>query len=174
MIKNKGGVSTVVETILLIALTIGIVAIVWTVVSNLVEKNISSSESCFGVFEKVTLNPRYTCYNNVTGTGNDEVWFSISLGDIEKVDDILVAISGEGNSASFKIMEDKPAGLSYYPDRTRPVVIPRKSQGLTYIYELPSSFTQTPERIEIAAIVDGEVCGNINPLEQFESCSSLG
>ena len=171
--KNKRGVSAIVETVLLIALTIGVVAIVWAVVSNVVEKSISSSESCFGVFEKVTLNPRYTCYNDVAGTGKDEVWFSISFGEIEKVDDILVAISGEGNSASFKVMEDKPAGLSYYPNRTRPVVIPRKSQGLTYIYELPASFARTPESIEIAAIVDGEVCGNINPLKQFESCSSL-
>src|SRR3990170_8991358 len=154
MTKNKKGVSAVIGTVILIALTIGVVAIVWAVVSNLVEENISSSESCFGVFGKVTLNPRYTCYNNTAGAGADELWFSISVGDIEKVDDILVAISGGGTTTSFKILEDNPAELSYYPGRTRPVGIPGEGQGLTYIYELPASFTQAPDRIEIAFIID--------------------
>ncbi|HKZ34026.1 MAG TPA: hypothetical protein VJ142_02210 [Candidatus Nanoarchaeia archaeon] len=173
MTKNKKGVSAVIGTVILIALTIGVVAIVWAVVSNLVEENISSSESCFGVFGKVTLNPRYTCYNNTAGAGADELWFSISVGDIEKVDDILVAISGGGSSTIFKILEDSPAGLSYYPNRTQPVGIPGKNSGFTYIYELPASFAETPERIEIALIINGEVCGNIDSIEQFDSCSLL-
>ena len=173
MTKNKKGISAVVGTVMMIALTIGVVAMVWAIVNNLVKENIESSESCFGVFGKVTLNPRYTCYNNIAGIGADEIWFSISVGDIETVDDILVSISGVGTAESFKILEDNPAGLSYYPNRTGPVGIPNKDQGLTYIYELPASFTQTPERIEIALIIDGEVCGNIDSIEQFDSCSSL-
>lgn len=169
-LKNKSGVSTVVETVILIALTIAVVSIVWVVVNNLVQKNIQSSESCFGVFDKVTLNPRYTCYNDTAGT--DELWFSISVGDIESIDDILVAISGGGTSASFKILEDAPSELSYYPGRTQPVGIPNKDQGLTYIYRLSAS-SPAPERIEIALIIDGEICGNIDSVEQFDSCSLL-
>ena len=169
--KSKKGVSAVVGTVMMIALTVGVVAMVWAIVNNLVKENIESSESCFGVFGKVTLNPRYTCYNNTAG--KDEFWFSISVGDIETVDDILVAISGAGTAESFKILEDNPAGLSYYPNRTGPVGIPKKDQGLTYIYELPASFTQAPDRIEIALIIDGEVCGNIDSIGQFDSCSSL-
>ncbi len=169
--KNKKGISAVVGTVIMIALTVGVVALVWAVVNNLVKENIKSSESCFGVFDKVTLNPRYTCYNDTAGT--DEMWFSINVGDIEKVDDILVAISNSGTTKSFKIIEDNPVELSYYPNRTRPVGIPGKDQGLTYIYELPASFTQAPDRIEIALIIDGEVCGNIDSIEQFDSCSLL-
>ncbi|MDP3991955.1 MAG: hypothetical protein Q8P79_00400 [Nanoarchaeota archaeon] len=172
LIRNRKGLSTVVETVILIALTISIVAVVWAVVNNLVQKNISSSESCFGVFGKVELNPKYTCYNNTAGTGADEVWFSISVGDIEKIDDILVAISGGGASNSFKILEDNPAELSYYPGRTQTVGIPGKNQGLTYIYRLPAS-SPAPERVEIALIINGEVCGNIDSIEQFDSCSLL-
>ena len=169
---NKGGVSTVVETVILIALTISVVAVVWVIVNNLVQKNISSSESCFGVFDKVELNPRSTCYNNTAGT--DELWFSINVGNIEKIDDILVAISGAGTSESFKIKEDNPAELEYF-NRTKPanMSIPGKNQGLTYIYQLPASFSQKPEKIEIALIIDGEVCGNIGSIDQFDSCSSL-
>ena len=169
---QKRGISAVLGTVIMIALTVGVVAMVWAIVSNLVNENIESSESCFGVFDKVTLNPRYTCYNN-TGIGADEVWFSINVGDIDKIDDIFVGISGSGAAETFRILEDNPAGLSYYPNRTGPVGIPRKDQGLTYIYALPASFNQAPERIEIALIIDGELCGNIDFIEQFDSCSSL-
>lgn len=169
--KNKKGVSAVVGTLVMISLTIGAVAMVWAIVSNLVNKNIESSESCFGIFDKVTLNPRYTCYNNTAGIGPNQLWFSISRKEIEKVDDILVVISGSGTSARFKIIEDAPAELSYYPNKTQPVGIPGDNQGLTYIYELPSSFTQKPEMIEIALIIDEEVCGNIDSMKNFGSCT---
>jgi hypothetical protein len=169
--KNKKGVSTVVETVILIAMTITVVAIVWVMVNNLVHKDIESSESCFGVFGKVTLNPEYTCYNKTAG--KDELWFSINVGDIEKVDDIVVAISGDETTETFRILQDRPAGLSYYPDRTKPVAIPGKGQGLTYIYELPDSFTQEPKKIEIALVINGEICGNIDSIDQFDSCSYL-
>jgi len=167
---QKKGVSAVVGTVILIALTIAVVSVVWVIVNNLVRENIESSESCFGVFDKVTLNPMYTCYNNTAG--RDELWFSISVGEIEKVDDILVAISGGGEGISFKILEDNPAELLYYPNRTGPVGIPGKNQGLTYIYKLPASFPE-PDKIEIALIINGEVCGNIDSIEQFDSCSLL-
>jgi len=168
-LNQKKGLSTVVETVIMIALTIAVVSVVWVIVNSLVQKNIKSSESCFGVFDKVELNPRYTCYNNTAGI--DELWFSISVGEIESIDDILVAISSGGASTSFKILEDNPAGLFYF-NRTHPVGIPKKDQGLTYIYRLPAS-SPVPERVEIALIIDGEVCGNIDSIEQFDSCSSL-
>ena len=168
-LDQKRGLSGVVETVIMIALTIAVVSLVWVIVNNLVQKNIESSESCFGVFDKVSLNPRYTCYNNTAS--QDELWFSISVGDIEKVDDILVAISGGGTSTSFKILEDAPSELEYF-NRTQPVGIPKKYQGLTYIYNLPA-FSPAPERVEIALIIDGEVCGEIDSIEQFDSCSSL-
>ena len=85
---------------------------------------------------------------------------------------MLVAISGGGASTSFKILEDNPAELSYYPGRTQPVAIPGKNQGLTYIYRLPVS-SPAPERVEIALIINGELCGNIDSIEQFDSCSLL-
>ena len=171
-IKNKSGVSTIIETVIMIALTIAVVGMVWVIVNNLINKNIQSSEACFGIFDKVSLDSRYTCYNDTSS--QDELWFSISVGNIEKIDDILVAISGGGASASFKILEDNPSGLEYF-NRTKPanMSIPGKNQGLTYIYKLPASFSQAPEKIEIALIIDGELCGDIGSIEQFDSCSSV-
>ncbi|MEK6840438.1 MAG: archaellin/type IV pilin N-terminal domain-containing protein [Nanoarchaeota archaeon] len=172
--RFKKGLSTVVSTVLMVALTIAAVSVIWVAVNTLVQEKTKSSESCFGVFGKVELNPQYTCYNNTGGISENEVWFSIDRGEIETVDDILVGISGETSSVSFKILEDAPLGLSYYPNRTTPVDIPRADQGLTYIYELPSYFTETPEKVEIALIINGEICGDTDSLQEIDVCSALG
>lgn len=170
--RQKKGVSDVLATVLLIAITISVAAIVWVVVRNLVQGDIQSSNACFGIFDKVEINSQYTCYNNTAGT--DELWFSISVGDIEKIEDILVGISGSGTSSSFKIIGDNPANLSYF-NRTKPSVlsIPGKNSGQAYIYKLPGNFTEKPDSIQIALIIDGEMCGDLAPITEFDSCSNL-
>ena len=167
--NGKRGLSAVIATVLLIALTLAVVGIIWTVVNNLVQEKIESTESCGIVLNEVNLDPLYTCYNNTLGT--DELWFSIGVGEVENLEDILVSISGETTSVSFKIKENQ-TGLSYYPSRTQPVVIPGKNQGLTYIYQLPAS-VGTPSLIEIAPIINGELCSASSSINQFDSCSSL-
>ena len=164
--KNRRGISAVLETVIMIALAIAVISIIWVVVNNLVQKNISETEACFGIFNKVTLNSRYTCYNE---TGR-ELQFSVNVEDLD-VEDILVSISGQGNSVSFKIGD----GVSelWYLNRTQPVIVPRKNQGITYIYILPAPFSQTPGRIEIAPIINGKLCEAPNSIEEFDSCSSL-
>lgn len=168
--KNRKGISAVVETVLMIALTISVVAIIWVVVNNLVQKNIDETESCFGIFEKVTLNPEFTCYNSIANP--DEIVFSINVGEIENLEDIFVAISGQQNSVSFKINEN-PSGLRYL-NGAQPVAIPGANQGKTYIYTLSSSFSQTSTRVEIAPVIDGKLCESPDFLEQIDSCSSFG
>ena len=95
ILSNRKGLSAIVATVLLIALTLAITSIVWVVVSNLVKDKIESTESC-GILNEVDLNTRYTCYNQTTG--NDEFWFSIDVGEVEELEDILVSISGQGTS----------------------------------------------------------------------------
>ena len=168
ILSNRKGLSAIVATVLLIALTLAITSIVWVVVSNLVKDKIESTESC-GILNEVDLNTRYTCYNQTTG--NDEFWFSIDVGEVEELEDILVSISGQGTSSSFKINEN-PLGLAYY-NRSSPAAIPGKKQGRTYIYQLPSSFTQAPDSIEIAPVINGELCGISSIIQEFDSCSLL-
>ncbi len=168
---NKKGISEVLATVILIGITIGVVSLVWVVVNSLVHKNIQSSQACLGISDKVQLNPAYTCYNN-SGSAN-ELWFSINVGDISTIKDILVSITGGGGSVSFKIIGDNPAQLQYF-NRTKPtnMSLPGKNEGLSYIYTLPASFP-APTKIEIAPIINGEMCGGIVPINQFDSCSSL-
>ena len=55
MVKiKKRGISGVVGTVLMIALVLAVVVIVWSVVRNLVEEQISNVGSCLDVYDKVT------------------------------------------------------------------------------------------------------------------------
>ncbi len=82
---SKRGISGVVAAVILIALVMAATAIVWVVVNNLIETKLKGAESCLDIFEKATLNSRYTCYNS----SSNRFLFSINLGDID-VDEILV------------------------------------------------------------------------------------
>jgi len=168
--QNKKGVSAIVATVLLIALTIGIVAIVWTVINSLVLEKISSAESCADIFDKVTLNNDYTCYNS----SSKEVQFSIDIGDLE-VDDLLVSIVSSGGSTSFTIPKSgQVANLVTYPARSSVVALPGKNAGLTYIFNLGAmGVTTAPDSIEISPTVSGNQCGITDTLNQIDSCLLL-
>ena len=171
MHKEKKGISAVVGTVILVALTIAIVAIVWLVISNLVESGIGSQESCFGAFDKVNLDPRYTCYDS----SSEELQFSIKIGDIE-TEGALISISGQGSSTSFILntTESSISNVVSYPSRSANVRLPGKNSGLTYIYNLSAGgFTGEPDRIEIAPIIGGNQCSVSDSIQKFESCSLI-
>jgi len=164
--SHKRGISGVVETVIMIALAVALVSIVWFVVNNLVTGRLGEAEACFGVFEKVTINSKYTCYNY----SGDELRFSITRGDIDNVDDILVSISNESSTTSFKIKEDSPEQLLNYPSRVSATDIPGKNSGRTYIY---SGISKVPGSLEIAPIIKGKMCQGPTPISQFDDCSLL-
>lgn len=167
--KNRKGLSGVVETVLMIALVIAVIAIVWAVVNGLVKSQLNTS-SCFNILDKVSLNSRYTCYNESDNT----LHFSVSIGDIDNVQDILVSVTKSGQSASFKIKAENPAGL-YYLNGTKPanMSIPEKNSGLTYKYNMSGPVTQFPDSVEIAPIISGQQCQASTPIQQIDSCSTL-
>ncbi len=167
---NRKGISGIIETVILIALVMALIAVVWVVVNNLVKNQLSNTQSCFNVFDKVTINQRYTCYNQTLT--KKELQFSVNVGDLD-VQDILVAISGSGQSSTFKINADNATSNLTYYNRTWPVNIPGQNQGLTYIYPLPSSFSTKPDSLEISPIINGKICGVSSSRQQFDSCSSL-
>jgi hypothetical protein len=166
-LSQKRGLSAVVETVIMIALALAVVSIIWVVVNNLVTGKLGEAESCFGVFDKISINPEYTCYNST----ENELQFSITLGELN-VEDILVSIYGNGATTSFKINEDAPSELRYL-NGTSPAGIPDENQGRTYVYSLSPSFTKAPDSLEIAPIINGKLCEGPGPLQQFDSCASL-
>lgn len=168
--RNKKGVAPIVATIILIALVMVIVASVWAIVNNLVKDKIEESEACFGILEKVNLNSRYTCYDS----DSNEFWFSINIGDID-VDEVLVGISAEGNSISFKI-NNTPSeidNLVTYPDRSLDLILPSKNAGLTYILDITGAgFSETPNSISIAPIIKDIQCGVSDSMHGIDRCAN--
>jgi len=109
MNSNKKGISGVVATVILIALVLAVVAIVWGVVTNLVSEQLEEAGSCFEVFDKVSLNNQYTCYNATATPKNFQ--FSINIGDAD-INEVIVMISAEGTTKSYSIA-DTPQDICY-------------------------------------------------------------
>lgn len=163
--KNKKGVSEVIVTVIMIALVLAAGVIVWGVVNNLVRNQLGGAESCFGIFEKITLDNLYTCYDG----DSDEIHFSINIGDIE-VEKVIVGISGEGVKKSYTIpgnySDVKEYGGTYGED----LELPGQNGGLTYI---ASGFTSAPDRIQIAPVIDGKQCEISDSLSEIDDCLLL-
>ena len=168
---NKRGLSAVVTTVLLIALSVFIVAIVWVVVKNLVVGELDSVGSCMGVVDKVNLDGRYTCYNSTSG----ELQFSITVGDID-LDEVLISISSIEKTTSFRLSNElsQIENVYTYPARISNVVLPSKDGGLTYIFNSEAAgFSSIPDSIQIAPIINGKSCGVSDSIEPIDNCYSL-
>jgi len=169
---NKKAISGIVTAVIMIALVMAAAIIVWAVVNNLVSEQLGEAESCFMIFGKVSINNRYTCYNST----ENELQFSINIGDID-VDEVLVAISGEGTSKSFKISntEQSIPNLINYPSGTPTIKLPSKNGGLTYTYDLTGGgfSMMEPDSIQIAPIIKGKQCETTDSLSDIDNCLSL-
>ncbi len=170
--KNKKGISAIVGTVILIALVLVAGTIVWTVVRGMVEGKLEGADSCVDVFEKVTLNGQYTCFNGVDDV--DDVTFSITRSNIN-VSSIVVVISGKGQSKSFtfdKDGADPDTDLDGYSD-VDDLTMPEMNEGKTYIYT-GDIFTETPDRIAIAPVVGDKQCDGVDEIVDIPDCYQLG
>ena len=103
---------------------------------------------------------------------NDNLQFSISVGDIE-IDKILVGVSSGGTGKSFEL-DTTPIiveGVTYLDGGTPEITAPEKKSGLTYLYDM-TSFSGAPDYLEISPII-GKNCGVSDSLSEFPECSSL-
>lgn len=167
--QSKKAVSAVVTTMILIIISLAAVAVIWIAVNSIVKEGLENVQSCVDVIDKVQINELYTCYNS---TG-DEIWISISIGDIE-VDNIIVSVSGGGTTGSFELSSTPGTitGLKNYSDGGSIVFLPKENAGLTYIYDT-SSIPGTLDLLEIIPVIKGSQCGVSDSLSDFSSCSSI-
>ena len=169
------GLSPVIASVLMVALVLVLISVIWVVTRNIVTDNIDKSEACFGVFEKVKINERYTCYNTT-----DFSQFSIKVGDIE-LDELLVVIQGEGSTKTFTLKTEGSfiQNLKAYGDANTfgasNIVAPGKNEGKTYIVDMTGAgFSNSkPDSIEIIPIIKGKQCESSDTLSEFEDCQSL-
>lgn len=164
---NRKGISAIIATVILIALTMAVVAIVWGVVTNLVSEQLEESGSCFNIFGKIELNQRYTCYN----TSSNEFLFSVDVGDIN-VEKIVVSVTGQGTTKSYTLTgeEQTITNLASYPGGEPEIIMPGANSGLTYI---SSDFSSRPDSIKVSPVIGGKQCDVIDSMQTIASCSSF-
>jgi len=170
LFKTNKAMSEVISGMLMIGLVIVLIATVWVVINNVVGKETKNIESCFGNFDKITINEAYTCYNS----SSKETHFSINVGEVT-LDELVISISSGGASKTMKLTSTD-AGLTYlktYPD-TPGAVMPENNSGKTYILNMTNaSLTGSPDSIQIASVIGGQKCQTSDSLESIEECSSL-
>ncbi len=161
--ENKG-LSGVVTAVIMIALVMAAAMIVWGIVNTTIKGQIKGAESCFGNYNKVTINSIYTCYDST----NDKFQFSLNIGDIE-VDSVLISVSAGGSTNSYTLTnEEQPiTGLGPYPSGEGEVSLPGKNAGLTYI---ASGFPERPDLMKIAPIINDQQCEVSDTLSEIENC----
>ena len=162
---NKRGISTIIGTIIMVALVMAAGALIWGVINSSIEKQTEGTQSCFGNFGKITLERRYTCYDST----NDRMQFAINIGDID-VDEMIILISSIGETKSFKLSNTASLvpNLVMYNGTTN-VWLPPKNSGITYnatINTLPSSVT-------IAPIIGGNQCDIADEIVDIDDCKSF-
>ena len=166
--KNHKAMSGVVTAVIMIGLVMVAAVIVWVVVRNIIQGRLEGVESCFGIYEKVTINSRYTCHEN------PNFQFSISIGDID-VNSVIVSISGAGATNSYTITNGNQtiANLANYGSTgfgTDQIKLPGENSGLTYV---ASGFTEKPDLIQIAPVIDSKQCEVSDSLSEIDDCSTL-
>ncbi|MFQ5531596.1 MAG: hypothetical protein ACE5ES_03195 [Candidatus Nanoarchaeia archaeon] len=167
--KSKKALSGVVSMVILVGLVIGAIAMVWVIVKNLVEDKLGEAGTCFGVFEKITLEDSYTCSNS------SSVVFMISVGNIT-VEEILVAVYDDSGSKSFRIPDsDGETGFMIYGGVLGgPIPSLGANSGQTYIIEYESiQGLSKPKSIKIAPKINGKLCGDSDSILQISDCSLL-
>ena len=166
--SGKKGLSEIVTTIILVALSMAAIVLIWAFVSNLVKTQISQSQSCFGNYDKIKLNSEYTCYERIGTTTNYNLFFSLNVGDV-KVDKVMIAVSSAGATKSYQITNTNQTitGLTMYPSGSD-IILPGMNSGLTYN---ATGFNAPIDSIQIAPVISGNLCEVSDSISQLEECT---
>ncbi len=170
-LSKKKGLSTIVITVILVALSMAAIVLVWTFVNNLIKKQISSTESCFGNSDKVTINGQYTCYELI-GSNNYKLRFSLSIGEVN-IDKVTVAVSSGGNVKSYQITNTPqtiPNLVMYSGTNPSSVILPGKNSGVTYN---ATGFNAKIDSIQIAPTIGGNKCDASDSLSEIGNCALI-
>jgi hypothetical protein len=167
--SNKKALSAVVTALLLIVISIVGIAIIWTSTRGMIKKQISSSESCYGINEKIELDSKSTCYEK---HGNDYyVRFQVNVKDIE-LDQLIIAISSNSEQQGYTLTNESQTieGLERYPDNESDLILPSTNRGFSY---KAGPFEDIIDNIEISPVINEQQCGTADSMSNIESCDLL-
>ncbi len=167
--KNRKGLSSVVTTVLLIGLGVVAAGLVWMFVNSFLKKQIDT-QSCYGNFDKITINGEYTC-SNKTVSGTYNLRFSLSVADID-LERAVVSVSSASAVKSYEITNTSRAvaGLTMYPSGSATVSLPGKNSGLTYE---ATGFSSKIDSVKVAAYIGGNMCDTSDSVSEIVDCNLL-
>lgn len=162
--KNKKALSEVVSIVAIIAITIIMVTIIWGVIDNTTRGRLEKASSCHNIFEKISLDDDYTCYNQSA----NRMQFSISRGEID-LDYLLIGLTFDNFSKTYKLYVDSTnvVGITNYPSGLEIVSLPAKNAGKTYFAE---NIQTRPDSIEIAPAIKRNLCDTIDEINEIVNC----
>lgn len=160
--KYKKGLSAVVATLLLVLLSVVAVGIVWGVINNMVKEGLESSEACYDIFGKISINKAYTCWD----TSSSEFQFSINREEID-VDKIIVSIAAESATNSYEIPGSDSNMKKYGGTYGETLALPENNAGLTYVIK---GLSEVPDSITIIPVINEEQCDAVDVLYDIENC----
>lgn len=156
--KNKRGLSTVVEVVLLIVITIAAVAVIAGVIIPLVKNSLKSGQSCLELNGYVTIvDNGYTCTNS-SGT-----YITIEREMKEyKIQGFIVSLIKAGSSTKYEIKNATASeGVTMLDTTITTLVLPRAGETRTYHFASGDSSTA-----ELGVISEkGEICAQSGSFE---------
>lgn len=163
---NKRGLSGIVTVVILVALSVALVAVVWGVVQNMIEKNLDEASSCSNLLtgNSIELNNDYTC-------NDSSIYFAIDVGDLD-VDAILVKIEGRATTKTYKLDSGtSSSALVLYTGES--AHIPNKNSGLTYNLSIVDEGLVGPYNVAITPIINGHTCDESSRINVIDDCSLI-
>src|SRR3989344_4987590 len=179
--KNKKSLSTVIATVLLILIVLGLFAVIWIGVKSYINSNIHKTQSCSrSNLDKITLVNDFTCFD----TTNNVLFFRAEVGDVE-IDRLLVSLEGGGSKRSFEIENLKQSCVGgnclknfvncpgSSPSGTDNLNL-KKNVGQSYfvvgsLLPLPDN---KPDSIRISPIISNEQCAPSDEISGIPDCVS--
>jgi hypothetical protein len=163
MIKNTKGMSTVVSTVIMIALVIAAVAVVWGFVYPMIEENLESSGDCQDIVGKIELNNGYTCYDSM----GEKLYFMIEQKDVETANKLIVKISAGLSPFSVEIPGDD--NVTMCSEEPVDAELPGKNRGKTYYVGVSSEV----DSIGIIPEVGGKQCTQVDSISDVRNCDTM-
>ncbi len=169
--KNKKALSAVVTTLILVMVSIAGIALVWASTRGVINKQIKSSEACYGIEEKIEFDSKNTCYGK---QGNDYyVRFQVNVKDVE-LQKLIISVSSNSEQQGYTLTNETQdpgvLGLERYPNADADLVVPGINQGFSYKTE---TFDEIIDNIEITPVIDDYQCGIADSISGLEDCALL-
>ncbi len=165
--KNKKAVSAVITTVIMVALSIALIAIMWVFIQGLIEDRIGESEACLGILDKVKFNGKYTCYDSNKG----ELKFLVSTQDIE-VDKLIIGIEGPKMEKRIELSDSK--NYTYVGNSSQvyetDISAPKENSAKNYYVNLTDLDMEKPDRLVVIPVVEGYNCPESNSLNDIDVC----